>query len=344
MLVAFPCSDVKLDVLFIYLLRNVFIREHDNAFHAQLWRFLQFLIRQVRSNIGAVLGVLLVLRMEVVEGVRHYVLGIHCLLEAAGDRLHGEGAVRVAVRVHVHGGRERVPQRHRRGAHLDADQEVLVAGRHSTGCRGNVARIQYRGDHLRLLEYGQGDALPERKEDDRFNGEELQNRIERLQHLPGGSEEEEQTVECQAHGEIIDDRYVNVAAVGTPVAVVVMPESLQENDDESAKRLYEAELQGCLLAETEEADRVRCSCQATRAVDAGRAHRPPAQLRHYVPFAPEVLVAQGQEAIDHERFITIPDGEEVHVVRVSIEEEQRYPAVTAVYWDDKQDSHDPTLL
>lgn len=43
-------------------------------------------------------------------------------------------------------------------------------------------------------------------------------------------------------------------------------------------------------------------------------------------------------------FIAIPDGEEVDIVRVSFEEEQRDPAVASVYRHDEQDAHYPTLL
>lgn len=43
-------------------------------------------------------------------------------------------------------------------------------------------------------------------------------------------------------------------------------------------------------------------------------------------------------------FIAISDGEEVYIVGVAIEKQQRDPTVTAVYWNDEQYTHYPTLL
>lgn len=46
---------------------------------------------------------------------------------------------------------EGVTQSHRRTEHLDADQEVLVAGRHGTGgCAGTVA-VDDGGDNVSLF-------------------------------------------------------------------------------------------------------------------------------------------------------------------------------------------------
>lgn len=315
MLVVFPCSGVTR--MYMY---GTDTKQQCISCTAQLWQSLQFLIRQVRSDIGAVLRVLLVLRVEVVERVSHYVLGVHGLLQAAGDGLHGDGAVRVAVRVRVHGGREGVAQRHGRRQHLDADEEVLVAGRHRAGRRGHVVRVRDRHYYFGLLQDGQGDALPEREEDDGLDGEELEHGVERLEHLTGGTEEQEQPVERQTDGEVVHDRDVQVAAVGAPVAVMVVPCRLQEYNNEGADRLDETELQGGLLAEAQEANGVGGAGEAARAVDAGGAHGPASQLGHDVALASQVLVAQGQEAVDHERFIAVPDCEEVHVVGVSVEE------------------------
>lgn len=55
--------------------------------------------------------------------------------------------------------------------------------------------------------------LPEREEDDRLDGEELEDRLEGLQELPGGEVEKEQGVEGQADGDIVDEGDVEVATV-----------------------------------------------------------------------------------------------------------------------------------
>lgn len=76
-------------------------------------------------------------------------------LEAAGDGLHGDGAVRVPMRVRIHARGEGVAQRDRRRQHLDADEEVLVARRHRTRRGGDAVGVHYRGYHARFLEYGE---------------------------------------------------------------------------------------------------------------------------------------------------------------------------------------------
>lgn len=55
--------------------------------------------------------------------------------------------------------------------------------------------------------------LPEREEDDRLDGEELEDRLKWLQELPGGEVEKEQGVEGQADGDIVDEGDVEVATV-----------------------------------------------------------------------------------------------------------------------------------
>lgn len=78
-------------------------------------------------------------------------------LEVAGDALQGDGAAlgdHLLLRVQVV--REGEAQRDRREEHLDADDEVLVAGRHRAGLLRHVSllRVQ-RTDHPRVLQDGQ---------------------------------------------------------------------------------------------------------------------------------------------------------------------------------------------
>ena len=55
-----------------------------------------------------------------------------------------------------------------------------------------------------------------------------------------------------------------------------------------------------LLAESEEADVVGVPCEAAGAVDPRRLDGLAADLGHDVALAPEVLVAERQEVVDHE--------------------------------------------
>lgn len=70
--------------------------------------------------------------------------------------------------------------------------------------------------------------LPERQEDDRLDGEEFEHRVERLEHLPRGSEEQEQAVQSERDREVVHDGDVEVATVGAPVAVVVVAGGLEK--------------------------------------------------------------------------------------------------------------------
>lgn len=70
--------------------------------------------------------------------------------------------------------------------------------------------------------------LPERQKDDGLDGEELEYWIEGLEHFPGGAEEEEETVEGETDREVVHDGDVQIAAVGTPVAIMVMSGGLEK--------------------------------------------------------------------------------------------------------------------
>lgn len=79
--------------------------------------------------------------------MRHY-------LEATRDGLHSDGAVRVTVRMRIHGGGEGVAQGNGGRQHLQADQEVLVPGRHCTRRGRHSVRVVDRRYHFSLLEDG----------------------------------------------------------------------------------------------------------------------------------------------------------------------------------------------
>ena len=111
--------------------------------------------------------------------------------------------------------------------------------------------------------------LPEGEEDDALDGEELDDGVEGLEELPGAVVEEEEAVEGQGHGDVVDDGDVEVAPVDAPVPVPVLAEGLQDDGHESHHGLHEAELQGGLLTEPEEPDGVVLALEAAGAVQAG---------------------------------------------------------------------------
>lgn len=57
--------------------------------------------------------------------------------------------------------------------------------------------------------------LPEGEEDDRLDHEELEHGAVRAQQLPGGEVEEEEGVQGQANGDVVDDGHVQVTAGNT---------------------------------------------------------------------------------------------------------------------------------
>lgn len=142
--------------------------------------------------------------------------------------------------------------------------------------------------------------LPERQEDHRLHRTELQDRLEGRQQVARGEIKQEQPVQGERHRNIINNCDVNVTPVRTPIAVVIMSERLQEYNYEGHQWFHEAELQSGLLAETEETYRVSLAVEATGAVQAARADRFASYLGHYVAFAAQVLVAEGEEVVYHE--------------------------------------------
>jgi len=58
-----------------------------------------------------------------------------------------------------------------------------------------------------------GPTLPEGEEDDGLDGDELEDRLKWTQQIHGGKVEKEESVKCQADGEVVDDGDVEVAAL-----------------------------------------------------------------------------------------------------------------------------------
>lgn len=67
--------------------------------------------------------------------------------------------------------------------------------------------------------------LPEGEEDDRLDHQELEHGAVRAEQLPGGEVKEEEGVQRQANGDVVDDGDVQVTAGNT-----VEREEVREND------------------------------------------------------------------------------------------------------------------
>ena len=118
---------------------------------------------------------------------------------------------------------------------------------------------------------------------------------------------------------------------------------LQHDHDKCHDALGDAELQCALLAESQEADIVGLTpTQGTRgpvtldwlASDLG----------HDVALAPEIFVAETQEVVDDEGFVTVADRVEVDVEVVVAEEKEADPGLESVNGDNEENPDDPSLL
>lgn len=141
--------------------------------------------------------------------------------------------------------------------------------------------------------------LPEGQENHRLHRAELQHRIVRCQQITRRKVEQIQAVQGQRHRNIVHRCDVDVAVVVAPVAVVVVAQILQNDDDERHQRLDQAELQRRLLAEAQKTDGVGLAAQTASAVHARRLDRLPSDLRHDVALAAQILVAQRQKVVYH---------------------------------------------
>ena len=76
--------------------------------------------------------------------------------------------------------------------HLNADEEVLVAGADCAGLGGDGAVVRFDGlDGPGLLQDGQEEALPVGEEDDGLDGEELQDWVVGSEQVFGGEVKED---------------------------------------------------------------------------------------------------------------------------------------------------------
>ena len=147
---------------------------------------------------------------------------------------------------------------------------------------------------------------------------------------------------------------------------------LEDDDDERHQTLDDAELKSALLAEPQESNVVRLSSAQGSCNVIGQfssyslligqhctlvscdwsvltcgpvsLDRLAPDLRHDVALAPQVLIAETQEVVDHERLVTVPDRVEVDVEIVVTEEEETDPGLESVDGDDEEDPDNPSLF
>lgn len=109
------------------------------------------------ARVLGVLGVLLVLGVEVVDGVLHDVARVHRLLQRGRDALQGHRApVPGRGTRTVDAVRESKAQGHGSQEHFQTDEEVLPASRHSANANFVLSILRVEGaDHLTLLQDSQ---------------------------------------------------------------------------------------------------------------------------------------------------------------------------------------------
>ena len=299
--------------------------------------------------VRAVLGVLGVLRVEVVESVRHDVPGVHGLPQGARDALHGHipagaGPARPRARRHVVGDREGKLHQDGGKEHLDTDQEVLISRGHCSSLSVNTSVIGEKGlDKSNLLQNSKDDSLPKGQKDDRFDTDKLQRWVIRAQHLLCSPVEQEQGVQGDGDAEVVDHGDGKVSGT-VPVTILIKTVRLEDDHDERHDRFDEAELESSLLAEPQGPDVVAVARQAARAVEVAGLDGPPPDLQQDVALAPEIFVTETQEVVNNESLVAVSHCVEVDIVVVVAEEKQGEPGGEGVNGDNEQNSDNPPLL
>ena len=287
--------------------------------------------------------------MEVVEGVCHYVPGVHRLPQGAGDALHGHvppGVVPAGTRTRRHVVGDGEGKLHQDGGkeHFNTDQEVLVSRGHCSCLGVNTSIIrEKRLDKSNLLQNSKDNSLPKGQKDHRFDTDKLQCWVIRSQHLLCSPVEQEQGVQGDGDAEVIDDGDGKVSRT-VPVSVLIQTVRLEDDHDEGHDRLDEAELKCSLLAEPQSPDVVTVARQAARAVEVAGFDWSAPDLKQDVALAPEILVTETQEIVDNKGLVAVSHCVKVDVVVVVAEEKQGEPRGEGVYGDDEEDSDNPPLL
>lgn len=226
----------------------------------------------VGAGVGHVLcgllGVLLIGRGEVVDGVLYHVSWVYGFFQAAGDALHwGDVFWHFVFLLLVHGAGEGVPESNGSEEHFNADDEVLPACRHGAGADLLSVDEKRIGNDAAAFQDGQDHPLPEGQEDDGFNCEEFEHRFVRPEQVTCCEEEEEKSVEGQTDREVVDDCDVQVSSIHIEISVMIFAKGLQDDGDGCHDGFDDAELESRLFAESQKADGVAHSDEAACTIE-----------------------------------------------------------------------------
>ena len=285
------------------------------------------LLRLEPLVVRAVLGVLGVLRVEVVERVRHDVAGVHRLPQRARDTLHRHRSAARAARVAAGVGRDGEGELHHDGReeHFNTNQKVLISSRDRSwfGEDGSIVRDKSLNES-NLLQYGQNYSLPEGQENDRFDTNKFQSRVIRSQHVLGCPVEQKQGIESNGDTKVVDDCDGEVS-IAAPVTILIQSVGLENDNHQGHDRLDETKLKSSLFTKPQGPNVVTVTCQTASAVEVAGLDGFAPYLRHDVALPSQILVTQTEKVVDDKGFVTIPDCVEVDIVVVIAEEEQRQP-------------------
>lgn len=251
--------------------------------------------------------------------------------------------MRVQPLVHVHFVREGMTQGHGSKEHLNADNKVLIASRYGAFTNRHFGRADL-WNCATFFQDGQQHTLPKREKDDRFNHEKFEHRAVGAEQISGGEVEEEESVQGQADGDVVDDGHVQISAGHVKVSITVFSKGLQDDCDHRHQGFHHTELKCGLLTESEEANGIGLSPKAASPIETAGLDRLSSDLRHDGTLTSQVLVTKAQEIVDHKRFITVSDRVEIDIVLIVGEEEQAEPGVKSVNGNDEEDAHDVSLL
>lgn len=271
------------------------------------------------------LGVLLVGWGEVVDRILDNVVGVHGLLEAAGDALHGSTAtLGIKSLVHIHLVCEGMAQGDGCKEHLHTNDEVLIPSSYCAFTHRHIGRVDF-GDGTTLFQDGQQHPLPEGQEDDRLHHEELEDWAIGTKQFTCGEVEKEEGIQCQADRDVVDDRHIEVAAGYIKVTILVLAKGLKDDCADCHERLHHTELQGSLFAEPQESNRIGLSPQAASPVYTAGLNWFPSDLRHDGALPSQVLIAEAEKVVYYKGFIAVPHCAEVNIVLVIGEEQETEP-------------------
>lgn len=143
--------------------------------------------------------------------------------------------------------------------------------------------------------------LPEREENDGFDGQELADRIVGGEHVLSGLVEENKSIQGKGDTEVVDHGDIKVSTMRTPITITIFTESFKDKCDDRHERFHSTELESSLFAKPKESNRVCFTRKTTCSIVPRTTDRSSSDLRHYVPFSSQILVTKGKEVVDDER-------------------------------------------